>query len=117
MDKHEMQNRLKELAFSIADIAEDLPKNSLGRYLQNQIIRSAFSAAANYRAACIAQSRASFVAKLSIAFEEADETQFWLECIIKKSLVNKDKLDAIIKESNVLTRILASARKSAQNPE
>jgi four helix bundle protein len=64
MNKYELQSRLKELAFRITKLAEALPKNSLGRYFENQIIRAAFSAAANYRAACIAQFRAAFVAKL-----------------------------------------------------
>jgi len=44
-------------------------------------MRSASSVAANYRAACRARSKAEFVAKLSIAVEEADETVLWLELI------------------------------------
>lgn len=80
MNKYELQKRLKKFAFRVTKVAEALPKNTLGRYFENQIIRAAFSAAANYRAACIAQSRAAFVAKLSIAFEESDECVFWLDC-------------------------------------
>ena len=38
-------------------------------------------AAANYRAACKARSRAEFIAKIGIAEEEADEAQFWLKLI------------------------------------
>src|SRR5262245_15827844 len=114
MDKYELQNRLKRLAFRIAKLAEALPKNSLGRYFANQIIRSAFSAAANYRAACIAQSRAAFVAKLSIAFEESDESVFWLECIEESNLIKKSRLKLIIKEALELSKILGASRKNSQ---
>lgn len=114
MDKYELQRRLKELAFRIAKLVEALPKNSLGRYFGNQIIRSAFSAAANYRAACIAQSRASFVAKLSIAFEESDENVFWLECIEESKLIDKSRLESIGKEALELSKILGASRKNSQ---
>lgn len=44
-------------------------------------MRSASSVGANYRAACHAQSRAEFLAKMSLAEEEADETEYWLELL------------------------------------
>jgi four helix bundle protein len=113
MNKYEIQKRLKKLAFSIAAMADLLPKNSMGRYFENQIIRSAFSAASNYCAACIAQSKASFVAKLSIAFEECDESLFWLECI-EESNANPENLFALLQESKKLAAILAASRKTAQ---
>lgn len=48
------------------------------RHAADQADRAAASAAANYRAACLAQTRAVFIAKLSLALEEADERVFWL---------------------------------------
>ena len=39
----------------------------------------------------MAQSRASFVAKLSIVLEETDESAFWLEFIIDEKLMTKRK--------------------------
>jgi len=56
----------------------------------------------------------AFVAKLSIAFEEADETQFWLEAIQDLKLLPVEKLSAINKEAAELASILASARKTAK---
>jgi four helix bundle protein len=77
-------------------------------------MRSAFSAAANYRAGCKAQSPKAFTAKLSIAFEEIDESLFWLETINDLKLIKEEKLKIIIKEADELTRILASSRKTSQ---
>src|SRR5690348_15147023 len=111
MDKHELQKRLMSFAFRIVSLCAVLPKNPLGRYFHNQIIRSAFSAPADYRAACIAQSPASFIAKLSIAFEESDETVFWLDCIHQASFFNPGRLDALMKEALELSKILGAARK------
>jgi len=68
-----------------------LPNSYLGKHLKGQLIRSSTSVASNYRSACIAQSKASFVSKLSIALEEADESFFWLEFIIDEKLL-KTKL-------------------------
>ena len=50
-----------------------LPNTYLGNHIKGQLIRSSTSVAANYRATCHAQSKASFIAKISIVVEEADE--------------------------------------------
>ncbi len=114
MDKYELQKRLTSLAFRIVKLSDALPRNQLGKYFHYQIIRSAFSAPANYRAACIAQSRASFVAKLSIAFEESDEVVFWLECIKQAAIFEAGKLDSCMKEALELSKILGASRKNSQ---
>jgi four helix bundle protein len=50
-------------------------------HIVRQLIRSATSAAANYRAACRARSRREFAARLGVVIEETDETLFWLELL------------------------------------
>jgi len=114
MDKNELQKRLKQFAHRCVNLTDVLPKTSLGNYFKGQLIRSSFSSAANYRAACIAQSKAAFVAKLSIAFEEIDESAFWIENIIDLNLIKKERIESLNNESIELTKILASARKNAQ---
>lgn len=114
MDKHELQKRLKQFAHRCINLTDTLPKTPSGNYFRGQLIRSSFSSAANYRAACIAQSKAAFVAKLSIAFEEIDESSFWIENIIDLEMVKKERIESLNTESIELAKILASARKSAQ---
>ena len=58
--------------------------------------------------------RKSFISKLSIAFEEADETLFWLEVILDLKLLHPKKLTLLIDEANELSSILASSRKILQ---
>ena len=91
-----------------------LPKTILGRHIQGQLIRSSTSVAANYRAACIAQSKVGFISKLSIVIEETDESSFWLEFIIDEDLLPKTKVDPLFKESEELTAIFFSSRKTAR---
>ena len=114
MDKEELKNRTKKFAHRCIKLAMNLPNTNLGRHLQNQLIRSSTSVAANYRAACVAQSKASFTAKLSVVIEEADESLFWLEFIFEEKLIRKGLIDLILKEASELTAIFIASRKTIQ---
>ena len=91
-----------------------LPDTSLGKHIRGQIIRSSTSVAANYRAACLAQSKAGFIAKLSIVVEEVDETLFWLEIIVEEKILPKVKVESLVQEADELTAIFVSTRKTAR---
>jgi four helix bundle protein len=73
-----LQERTKQLALRVIRTVERLPSREVVRTVSRQLLRSATSVAANYRAACRARSKAEFTAKLGIVVEEADETVFWL---------------------------------------
>ena len=66
------------------------------------------------RAACIAQTKAGFISKLSIVIEESDESNFWLEFIVDENLLSKEKVTPLFTESEELTAILFSSRKTAR---
>ncbi|MFQ3632912.1 four helix bundle protein [Roseiflexus sp.] len=54
-----------------------LPSGLVSQIIGRQIVRSATSVAANYRAACCARARPRAMAhKLDIVLEESDETLF-----------------------------------------
>lgn len=114
MNALELQKRLSEFAYRIVPLCESLPAKKICRIIEDQLLRSAFSTAANYRAACKAQSTKAFTSKLSIAFEEIDESLFWLEVIDELKLIRRSKMILILKEADELTRILASSRKTSQ---
>ena len=56
----------------------------------------------------------SFVAKLSIVIEEADESNFWLEFVIDEGLIKNELVVSLLNESAELTSIFISSRKTAQ---
>lgn len=64
------------LAISAVLLCKGLRGGPETRIVQGQLIRSATSVGANYRAACRARSRREFIAKLGIVIEECDETLF-----------------------------------------
>ena len=114
MNKNELQHRSKDFSHRCVKLCLALPKTILGKHIQGQLIRSSTSVAANYRAACISQTKAGFISKLSIVIEESDESNFWLEFIIDEGLLTKNKVKPLLQESEELTAIFFSSRKTAR---
>ena len=113
MDKNELQRRTKTFALRILKLVDALPHTSAGKAIANQLVRSATSVGANYRAACRARSRNEFAAKLGTVLEEADESLYWLEMIRDAKLIPENKISLLLKEANELTAIVAAGRISA----
>jgi four helix bundle protein len=114
MNEPDLKKRTKEFALRILRLVDTLPKTTAGRSLASQIVRSATSVAANYRAACRAKSTADFIAKMGIVEEEADETLFWLELLEESELVTAEKLTAIKQEADELIAITIASIKTAR---
>ena len=91
-----------------------MPNTYLGNHVRGQLFRSSTSVASNYRAVCHAQSKASFISKLSIVIEEADETEYWLEFITDENLISKAEVEKIKKEATELASIFVTSRKTAR---
>ncbi len=114
MDRQELIERITRFAHRCVKLAVALPATPLGRHIQSQLIRCSTGAAANYRATCLAQSRAAFVAKLSIVIEESDESCFWMEFLLDEGLLPKKKVDPLLAEGKELTSIFVSARRTTR---
>ncbi len=114
MDEMELKQRTKDFAHRCVKLALSLPKTQLGKHIAGQLIRCSTSVASNYRASCLAQSKASFVAKISIVLEETDESSFWLEFIIDEELLQRNLVEPLLQEANELTAIFFSSRKTAR---
>jgi four helix bundle protein len=113
VDKEELQARTKEFALRVLKLVDALPQTAAGRAISHQLIRSATSVCANYRAACRARSRAEFTAKLGIVLEEGDESLYWLELIRDAGILPEGKLALLLREADELTAIVATGRKSS----
>jgi four helix bundle protein len=114
MRTEELKLRTKQFALRVIKLVEPLPKNKIGDVLGKQILRSATSVAANYRAACRARSKADFISKIAIVEEEADESLFWLELIAESGLMNTERLKDLTKEADELTAIFTATGKTAK---
>ena len=114
MTPKELQGRTKAFALRVIRLVDSVPRSTAGQVIGRQLLRSATSVGANYRAACRAQSHAEFAAKLSIVVEEADECLYWLELLAESNLIKKDRLREMLKEANELLAISVAARKTAK---
>jgi four helix bundle protein len=112
MDRKELQARTKKFHVEVIKLCEGFPKNAAGFETAKQIIRSAGSVGANYRASARAKSPADFAYKINIVLEEADESLYWLEVVKDAKLQIGIEVDLLIKEANELTAIFAATDKT-----
>jgi four helix bundle protein len=116
LDKHrELKDRTKQFALRILRMSDALPRTRRANVINSQILRSATSMAANYRAVGRARSKAEFIAKIGIAIEEADETVFRLELLGESGIVSTAKLEGLLNEANQLLSIFAASGKTARS--
>ena len=115
MTNDQLKGRTKMFSIMVINLVEKMPSTISTRVVLNQIVKSATSVGANYRAVCRARIDREFVAKMNIVLEEADETLFWLEIIIDKEWLNKSDVELIWKEGNELTAIFVSSLKTINN--
>ncbi|UOQ80880.1 MULTISPECIES: four helix bundle protein [Hymenobacter] len=82
----DIRTRTKQALLRVIRLFQQLPRTGEADILGKQLLRSATSVAANFRAACRGRSSAEWYAKLCICVEEADATLFWLELIGEASI-------------------------------
>jgi len=103
--QEELRARTKRFALRIIRLFRSLPRSPDAQILGKHLLRSGTSVGANYRAAGRARSPAEFTAKIGIVLEEADETVFWLECLIEAGIVKQQLLENLLTEANELVAI------------
>ena len=100
----------RSVAYSlrIVRLCRAIEKDSIGRTLGKQILRSGTSIGANVHEAQGAQSKADFIAKMSVAHKEARETVYWLRVIREAGLIPPKRLTALVDETEQLIKMLSS---------
>ena len=111
MNPEEFKSRTKAFALRVVRLVESLPKTPAASIVGKQLLRSGTSVGANYRAACRAKSSRDFIAKMGIVEEEADETIYWIELLVKAKLVKERLVSDLLNETNeILSMIIASIK-------
>lgn len=100
----------KSLGFSVlaVQLFRDIQRDDVGRIIGKQFLRAATSIGANVHEAQAGQSKADFIAKISIAHKEARETAYWLALIEKLHISQSGNLGQVSCDCNQLMKILAS---------
>jgi len=110
--KEEFQNRTLEFAVRIVRFYKYLCETQKEYVISKQILRSGTSIGANVRESKNAQTNPDYIAKLNIALKEADETQYWLEVLLRSEIIDKTEYESLNKDLKPIIAILVSSLKT-----
>lgn len=114
------ENLVVEKSFDFAVMTVGLCRHLVSEHkefvLSRQLLKSGTSIGANVNEAQAAQSKADFVAKMSIASKEAREACYWLRLLCESGFLERknSQVQSLIRQSDELTRLLTSIVKTAQ---
>ena len=101
----DLKDRTGEFALRIIRMYARLPKTTEAQVIGKQVLRSGTSVGAQYREGHRAKSDADVVNKFEGVLQELDETDYWLELLVKAGIVSAEKVEPLIKETNELIAI------------
>ena len=90
-------------------MVDSMPNTISSLAIARQIIRSGTSPSANYRAACLAKSDKDFVNKLKMVEEELDETNHWIDIIMRSDILPVKRMSGLYQESQELLNIISKS--------
>ncbi|HEX9492419.1 MAG TPA: four helix bundle protein [Thermoanaerobaculia bacterium] len=126
MDEQAFKHRTRAVALRVIRLVDSLPKTRVADVIGRQLLRSATSIGANYRAACRGVSRADVISKLGDVEEEGDETLYWLELLIDSGVIPERRLRSLTNEvdeiiamtvSSIRTMRKKNPKSKIQNPK
>ncbi len=104
----DLKPRTTDFALRIIHFYASLPKTTEAQILGKQVLRSGTSVGAHYREGHRAKSDADVINKFEGALQELDETDYWLDLLVKSGIVTEQKLESLIKETNELIAIFVT---------
>jgi four helix bundle protein len=114
MDAEELTDRTDRFAAAITRLCAELPRNGPLDNILRQLGDSSASVGANYRSTCRARSRREFVSRIAVVTEEADETVYWLNLLLKSGLVQPSAVQDLLQEGQELRAIFARSYGTAR---
>lgn len=109
-----VQTKSYAFAVRIIRLYQHLTSKKKEFVLSKQVLRCGTSIGANVEEAIGGQSRADFVAKLSIAYKEARETSYWLRLLKDTEYLTQLEFESIHADAEELCRIISSIQKSTK---
>ena len=113
MTPQELRARTAAFAVDVVQLLKMLDAQPAARVVTDQLIRSATSTAANYRAAGLARTHREFISKISQVLEEADESVHWLEFLRDAKVTENERLAPLLREARELTSIFGASKRTA----
>ena len=104
----DLRTRTADFALRIIKLYVSLPKTTEAQVLGKQVLRSGTSIGAHYREGHRAKSDADIINKFETALQELDETDYWLELLVKSNIISAQKIEPLRKETNELLAIFTA---------
>ena len=101
-----------EFSVRIVNLCKYLRYKKKEYVLSKQLLRSGTSIGANVHEGRRAQSRADFLAKMSIALKEANETYYWLKLLYRTEYLSKEEYLSMDADIDEVLRILTAICKT-----
>ena len=117
MKDNVVKDKSLEFAVRIVNLYKFLVNEQKEFVMSKQILRSGTSIGANIREAEQAQSRADFINKLNIALKEANETEYWLELLIRTEYITREQYESINNDSTEINKLLKQQKTINNNPQ
>jgi four helix bundle protein len=113
------ENRLLEITFRFAVLIVNVYRYLVSEkkefVLSKQLLRSGTSIGANVEEANAGQSRADFIAKLSISYKEAKETHYWIRLMSETEILSVKEAESLLIDLQEIINILQKSLKTAKN--
>jgi four helix bundle protein len=122
VDETTFKKRTKDVALRVIKLVDSLPSSRAIDVIGRQLLRSATSIGANYRAACRSRSSPDMISRLSIVEEEADEALYWLGLLVDAKKIDATRVNSLCAEISeivamTVTSIKTLRSRSIQNPK
>ncbi len=101
------------LAKEIVFLYQYLSRGKKEYILSKQLLRAGTSVGANIYEGVAGQSKRDFQHRMSIAYKEARETDFWLTLLCETGYLSKEKADTAISVCDEVIRILFTILKTS----
>jgi four helix bundle protein len=113
MKENVIKDRSFELAMEIVFVYQYLTREKREFVLSKQVLRSGTSVGANISEGVVAQSKKEFCHRLSIAYKESRETEFWLKLLCSTGYLTIEKANPAMKKCDEVNKLLFAILKTA----
>ena len=108
--------RAFEFAIRVVRICDQMAARGFGaRHIAGQLIRCGTSIGANAEEAQEGQTKADYIAKMSISSKESRESRYWLRLAIATGKVKKTEVEWELGEANEIRFMVRAAIRTARS--
>ena len=108
-------NKSKLFALRIIRLYRYLCDEKREFVLSKQVLKSGTSIGANIKEAQTAQSKKDFLAKMYIAYKEANETEYWLELLYESGYIDEKSFTSVYNDNKELLKLLTAITKTIRS--